>query len=585
MRMIPPQLVSKSSAAERRLFEELSRLEAPTEVCCLHSLELPDHLYKMVGELDFVIVSPRGLYVLEVKGGGVSCRQGVWYFEDRWGDEHRSAEGPFHQARSGMYSLLGRMKGRVPGPDLEQLVAGYGVVFPDCDFDVHGLEWPQEIVLDARLWRSRGVGEYLKVLESYWHGKKPQAPARLGADVVKRFVQVLRPEFELVRSPGVQAEEIEARMERLTEDQYRTLDLIQETPRILIEGGAGTGKTFLAVEMARRHTRDGRRVLFLCFSPLLANGLAAQNRIAGVEFQSVHGLMLDVVRGHGGVPDGYRADRPLTDQWYQEVLVPAFERTAKSLGAAEQYDVLIIDEGQDVLNLSYLAALGHMLRGGLEHGTWRIFYDRFNQGAIFGAADPEVLELLRECATLTPGTLKTNCRNTTQIVTQTKLLTGADPGVSSTGPGPNVEIRLYENPEEATQLLQAHLEELARREVQGKHITILSPKPFAESCAARLRDPWRKRLTVLDGPDAPRPPYSGLTYATVADFKGLENRFIALVDVEDLDSTPVALATLYVGMTRARVGLWVAAHESVEERQRDLITKNLALVVGEARRG
>jgi hypothetical protein len=84
--MIPPRISPATrSGAERRLFEELGAVDLPQDWVCMHSVDLPDHLYKVCGELDFVVVGPRGLYVLEVKGGGVSCDGGIWRFTDRWG--------------------------------------------------------------------------------------------------------------------------------------------------------------------------------------------------------------------------------------------------------------------------------------------------------------------------------------------------------------------------------------------------------------------------------------------------------------------------------------------------------------------
>ncbi len=54
-------------------------------------------------------------------------------------------------------------------------------------------------------------------------------------------------------------------------------------------------------------------------------------------------------------------------------------------------------------------------------------------------------------------------------------------------------------------------------------------------------------------------PVSDLSFATVGDFKGLENRFICLLDIaQSCEDEPLALSLLYVAMSRARAGLWVA---------------------------
>src|SRR6201999_1743825 len=59
----------------------------------------------------------------------------------------------------------------------------------------------------------------------------------------------------------------------LTEHQAVILDAIRLLNRVEIRGGAGSGKTFLAVEQARRLAAKGQRVARLCYSHGLASYL------------------------------------------------------------------------------------------------------------------------------------------------------------------------------------------------------------------------------------------------------------------------------------------------------------------------
>jgi hypothetical protein len=59
----------------------------------------------------------------------------------------------------------------------------------------------------------------------------------------------------------------------LTEHQAVVLDAIQLLNRVEVRGGAGSGKTFLAMEQARRLSAKGHRVALVCYSHGLASYL------------------------------------------------------------------------------------------------------------------------------------------------------------------------------------------------------------------------------------------------------------------------------------------------------------------------
>lgn len=68
-------------------------------------------------------------------------------------------------------------------------------------------------------------------------------------------------------------EDEEAELIRLTEEQSRLLDYLKNQKQALIQDYAGTGKTQLAVEKARRLTAEGKSVLLMCFNAPLARYL------------------------------------------------------------------------------------------------------------------------------------------------------------------------------------------------------------------------------------------------------------------------------------------------------------------------
>ncbi len=55
--------------------------------------------------------------VVEVKGGRLARRDGLWTFTNRYGETTSKREGPFEQARSAMFALRDALEKRIPGLD------------------------------------------------------------------------------------------------------------------------------------------------------------------------------------------------------------------------------------------------------------------------------------------------------------------------------------------------------------------------------------------------------------------------------------------------------------------------------------
>ncbi len=55
-------------------------------------------------------------------------------------------------------------------------------------------------------------------------------------------------------------------IEQMTRDQAKLLDALRNLNRMRVVGGAGSGKTWMALEVARRRARAGERVALVCYS-------------------------------------------------------------------------------------------------------------------------------------------------------------------------------------------------------------------------------------------------------------------------------------------------------------------------------
>lgn len=522
--MIPAELASGSTtSSERRVFDALAHSDIPGTG--LHSLNLPTHEYKLTSELDFVLLLDELVLVIEVKGAQVSCNNGLWTYSDRSGHFRQDREGPFKQVLSGMYALRDRLRRRI-GASVDDIAFGFLVVTPDVDLALSSFEW------DAETYCGRGefTRDFIRAVNhagEYWRLRQPE---KLPIDKERRsrLLQEMRPSFD--RSPllDARASTLDTAFVRLTDEQFSRLDLISEAPRVCCYGGAGTGKTFLATEVGRRQALTGRSVLFTCRSPILAS--FAESQLAGTEVTV----------------------SPVSD-----------------IPANRLFDVLIVDEAQDLMNIESLDRLEGALKGGWADGRWVMFMDQNRQAHLYGDFDADAFQLVQSFDPV-PATLRMNCRNTREIAFQTRALTGADTGVAAAGSGPEVKFARVGDQETETAVLEAHLRALREHEVPAGHVTIISLRgDWETSAAAGLREARRGKVRMLDRNSVADWPGSDLTWSSAVDIKGLENRFVCVIDIDSLDSeTDVNL--LYVALSRPRAGLWIATSAEIAARVAEL---------------
>jgi hypothetical protein len=517
MKIIPSSLHDTKSSAERRVFDRLrSAFEQGQRggLTALHSLNLTRHAYKRFGEIDFVIVGPQGILTLEVKGGGISCRDGVWYTTNGAGETNRLKESPFRQAESAMHGLRDRLEAALPPGICAPFVWGYGVVFPDCDWSISGAEWDRAMVADSRA--ARNMERWLSGLYQYWRQREGRSREPASAEAVSQVVTFLRPEFDVGVPLHVALDALEERVAALTEDQMDLLDIVDANPRVICAGGAGTGKTFLALELARRWAGTGNKVLLACQSAWLKHWLEKRFAIAGVS-----------------------------------VSVAKAVSTAVRRAGVGQFDALIVDEGQDLLSMEALDRLDSVLKSGLENGRWCFFHDINNQAGYFGEPDPDALAMLESYAPARMP-LKRNCRNTRQILAEVHAL-GADMGVRGTGDGPSVVRYHAKTKQDAAELLAAEIERLTGRGgVLPAEITILSARAFDDSAAALLPPKIASGIIELDEFSLRDFPPKSVSFAEIENFKGLENEAVILIDLPRDADAPRLVTDTYVGMSRAR---------------------------------
>ena len=461
-----------------------------------------------------------GVVVAEVKGSKVWCDEDGWWIE-RHG--RTSPIDPVTQARDGLYAFRDWVTNTPQWGSRTPVRWGHAVVLPyapvDDDFSL----------IDAPRWQVAGshdlhrLADFLRaiVLEQRNHKRL------LEADDIVALLESLNgrglPQRDLIG----QAEERGDEVERLSAEQAVILDAARLLNRIEVRGGAGSGKTWLAVEQARRLSRSGQRVALTCYS----RGLAAwlQRRVASFPRKerpayvgTFHNLGVE-----WGAPTG--SD---DDSHFWEVELP---QQMVDLGAAQPlgklFDAVVIDEAQDFADLWWPAALAALRDE--EAGGLYVFSDE-GQRVFSRFGGPP--------AGLVPLVLDHNLRNTRQIANSFSSLTPIRMRLGGVD-GPDVrlvECSWKEALDRADDAVDALLED-GWRPQDVALLTTGSRHPEQRQRQAGGQDSYWDSFWDEEQ----------VFYGHVLGFKGLERSAVVLALNEE---TPVERSRerLYVGLSRPR---------------------------------
>ncbi|MFP5341665.1 MAG: NERD domain-containing protein, partial [Candidatus Limnocylindria bacterium] len=476
-------MTTRGEAAEQLVAERL-RAVLPEDVALLRNVRwlARDHGHVREGEADVVIGDPdRGILVLEVKAGEVR-RQA----DGSWWAGKRLPRSPFEQAADSRHSLIRKLSELPQWTAGLRPIAGQAVAFPDVELDAMrgrlGLLGPDvepALIADQSMFLPNDDGRaelraFLDGAFALWSGRSgEQPPGRAAVDLLVATLtepQTLRSMLRNEIAGG------ELEVVRLTEGQYQLLHTLRGVRRAAIVGGAGTGKTMLAAEKARRLAREGFSTLLICFNAPLARMLsevtaddaASTGQLTVATF---HQLCQDLGREAGVL--GERPD-PVPQAWWDETLPNALVEAGARLGP--RYHAIVVDEGQDFAP-DWLLALEALSFGGRDDVLY-VFHDPAQ--AIY--RDDVVEQLgLQEYA------LGLNCRNAQPIHRVVARFAGS--GLESDalrGDGRAPELIEADGPAATLEALRTALHRLRVEEaVPPWHIAVLTGARLEESAVWR----------------------------------------------------------------------------------------------------
>lgn len=344
-RMIPavgPQ--DTNSYGEERIYALLKH-SLSDEFTVIHSVpwlargvKEIDPKYAPTGEIDILIVHESlGLLALEVKGGKQRVEDGLFIYVKTGHTANHVL-----QTRKNAHGLA-RWLGSDP-----QLCwrIGYGLVFPDSTFGQNVLSPglvdssvtpPQSLVIDRMDMEASEFVARINELMKYW--KQTLRNPAFGHTRMARLVEVLCPTFDGTPSWGSRVEYDNRIWLRLTQEQMAVVHAATVQSRMVVTGWPGTGKTLIAVELARRMSAQGKRVLMLTFNTLLVDYLRKE-----IDFSTAgtvatwHGFCADYARR-------LRGQHETTSNWLEHSCLDDLKE-AQRLGLIPEFDVLILDEAQ-----------------------------------------------------------------------------------------------------------------------------------------------------------------------------------------------------------------------------------------------
>ena len=361
------------SRGERHTFDLLQNCPGTDDWIVLWSYETPDERDNTRGkprpkpELDFVVLIPDyGFLCMEVKSGRgrYAGSDNLWY---AWEEQDVPDQSPFKQASTNMSILMARLAKEFADPmhPVRQAPVRHSVVFPDLE--VSGQGFPCD-VFDARHFTDNGVRLVREIQASFSQEYRRATPTK---EIIVEAMAALLPQMSARYSFSA----IDNRLTELTEEQRRVLQLVATNPRCLIEGSAGTGKTFLAVELARARQDAGDNAILVCHSGQLSHYLRKQSS-CDAKIVSLPELAEEIIEGN---TDAF------TELFLAETNPPisrlAEDRCSSKITATiakrygRQYDYLIVDEAQAFCLPEHFQLLDAILKNGLSSGNWTIFGD------------------------------------------------------------------------------------------------------------------------------------------------------------------------------------------------------------------
>ncbi|MGA7724343.1 MAG: hypothetical protein WCA95_03620 [Opitutaceae bacterium] len=291
-------------------------------------------------EGDFAIQGPSGhVCVIEVKSGQLRQFALTGYWENSDGENPADQ---LHAEWKGVISLLDASAGGSASPVVHRALALPSVNFVHGDrFREHlsrGQLLGQNDICNFPAWWNEYVAKQHMWIE----------PAEARKIFIAAFAARISP-----KATRFFVNETDSLILRQLQMESTTLDLVADNRQLLVRGACGSGKTFLAVEQAKRWAErgNGGTVLLLCYNLPLADQLSllvarrppSRGSITVISWEALASKIL----GSAGIDHAPPGDLSKRGAYYTLEVPGLLLAINDDDGIKPEYDALVVDEGQD----------------------------------------------------------------------------------------------------------------------------------------------------------------------------------------------------------------------------------------------
>ena len=519
-----PRHPTFATASEKDVWQRVVRQMKPDSVVLANVRVADPHKDH---EADLVVLMPEsGVVVVEVKGSHVWVEGGVWCIDRGQGAERID---PVAQARDARYALRHYVESDPRWGSRGRVRWSHHVVLAHTDVDA------DFALPDLPRWQVSGRGDLAelggRLYDTTWRWQRDaRVPTRDDVDLI---LEILNGRFAPPRDAVALADDREGRTQRLTAEQASLLKVTRLLPRLEIRGGAGSGKTVLAMRQARdlasgRLLGEKKRVAVVCYSYGLAIYLRRSLQAGPASKRPTFvGTFEDFGRRWGITDFGSRDDPTF---WEVDLPRQMAERAA-GLKHDEKFDVIIVDEAQDFAD-DWWTPLLRSLRDEETGGLYAYSDERQRVFARFGRPPVQLIPLV----------LDHNLRNTRQIA-QTFVPLAPTGMELRGGDGPQVTF-VPAGRDDALTTADDQVDVLFDEGWGTSDIALITlgqrhPVQTERQASLGQQGYWERFWDTDD-----------IFYGHVLGFKGMERRAVVLCVNED-GTRDRASERLYVGLSRA----------------------------------